>query len=73
VNEINRTRSKVSVNNREYKVLSEIIDQDPYWDEGFRYYPKYRQGFKNSKKPLLKYKIRMYRTWKHNRIKQYKN
>lgn len=38
---INRTRSQYSISNLEYKVRSNIIDSDPYPDEGTIFYPRY--------------------------------
>ena len=60
-----------TTNRREYKILT-TVDQDPYPDEGVKYYPKFRRGFKNPHKTILSYQIRMYKTWKHNRKNQWK-
>lgn len=69
-----RVASKDSVNNKEYKIKSNIINQEPYWDEGYHYYPRHRNGFDNwYKKQILMYQVRMYRTWKHNRKTQWKS
>jgi len=70
--EIQRTRSKLIYTNKEYKFLVGIYCDDPYWNEGITYYPKYRFGFKNPNKRIMSYQIRMYKTWKHNRKTQYK-
>jgi hypothetical protein len=43
-----------------------------YWEEGVNFYPRYRRGFKNSRKPIQRYKQRMYRSWKHNRKTKWK-
>ncbi len=43
-----------------------------YWDEGLWSYPDYRVGFKNPKKYIYKYQVRMYRTWKYNRKTKWK-
>lgn len=70
----NRNRAKLNKakTSKEYKSIL-INDIYPiYWDEGICFYPIWRPGFKNSGKRLEKYKIRMYRTWKHNRKKQWK-
>jgi hypothetical protein len=61
-----------TTNRREYKILR-TVDQDPYSDEGWHYYPRYRKGFKNPHKEILPYQVRMYKTWKHNRKQQWKN
>jgi hypothetical protein len=66
-------KSKVSQTttcNKEYK----IVTNDkflPYWDEGkFYHKPKGRKKYKS--RELLQYQVRMYKSWKHNRKKQYK-
>ena len=69
---IERTKSNNATSRKEYKVLSNIIDQEPYWDEGLKFYPSYNRGFKNPNKQLMSFQIRMYKTWKHNRNNQYK-
>ena len=56
---------------KEYKIETNG-SKELYWDEGITYYPLYRRGFKNKTKRLTSYKIRMYKTWKHNRKKQWK-
>lgn len=45
----------------------------PYWDDGVMTYPRYRRGYKNPNKALFSFQVREYRTWKHNRKKQYHN
>lgn len=68
----NRTKGKNILNHREYKFFV-VLDNDPYWDEGINWYPKYRKGFGNCKKKKLRsYQVRRYRTWKYNRNTQYK-
>jgi len=64
--------AKATTNRKEYKLVTNRDYKDPYWDEGYNYYPKYRKGFKNSKKQILSYQVRMYRTWKHNRKTKWK-
>lgn len=44
-----------------------------YWDEGYKYYPKIRKGFKNPNKRILRGKMGGYKNWKRYRRKQYKN
>jgi len=70
----NRNRSKLnkSTNGREYKLLVLNLEYPKYWDEGIPTYPKLRLGFKNPNKVLMKYEIRMYRSWKYNRKKQWR-
>ena len=45
---------------------------EPYWDEGKIFYPKYRRGRKNPHKHILRYEMRRYRTWKYNRKTKWK-
>ena len=70
----NRNRSKLNktTNSRVYKLLNMNLVYPIYWDEGIPTYPKLRLGFKNPKKVLMKYEIRMYRSWKYNRKKQWR-
>lgn len=63
--------AKSTTNRKEYKFFTNSKIKEPYWDEGWTYYPKYRRGFKKSKQ-ILKYQVRMYRTWKHNRRTRWK-
>ena len=72
VNNLKRQRGCSITDNRTYNVMV-VMDIDPYWDEGLKFYPIYKRGFKNSNKRILKYQCRMYRTWKHNRKTQWKN
>lgn len=71
---VNRNRTKLNKSNcgRDYYIIWLDEEFPPYYDEGLNYYPIYRRGYKNSKKRILSYKVRMYRTWKHNRKTQYK-
>ena len=70
----NRNRAKLNKakNGRDYHIiwLNELYPM--YWDEGVTFYPTYRRGFKNSRKPIQRYKQRMYQNWKHNRRTQWK-
>jgi hypothetical protein len=69
----NRQASKECLDNKSYKIKSWIIDPDPYWDEMYYYYPRYKSGFTNFyKKRIFMYQVRMYKTWKYNRITQWK-
>jgi len=67
----NRKLLNKAKNSKEYKILLMKEIYHPYYDEGWNYYPKYRKGFKNSKQ-ILHYQKRMYASWKHNRLTQYK-
>jgi hypothetical protein len=64
--------ARTTTHRKEYKIEANGY-RDLYWDEGISYYPIYRRGFKNKTKRLMSYKIRMYKTWKHNRKTQWKN
>lgn len=72
---VNRNRAKLNKaeNGRDYQIiwLNELYPM--YWDEGVNLYPKYRVGFKKPNKRLQMYKVRMYKTWKHNRKTQWKD
>jgi hypothetical protein len=57
---------------KEYKIVTNPDMCEPYWDEGLTFYPRYRRGFKNPTKRIMSYQVRMYKTWKHNRKKQWK-
>lgn len=68
----NRAKGNKTQCNKE--LLNKVIrNQDPYFDECWSYYPMYKRGFKNPNKVLYMYQVRLYRTWKYNRKKQYKN
>ena len=67
----NKRKTDNVTDRRTYHIIT-TIDDDPYVDEAWNYYPKIRRGFKTSKKRILQYKVRMYKTWKHNRKTQYK-
>lgn len=71
VNNLNRQRGCAITDNRTYRIIV-VLDDDPYWDEGLKFYPTYKRGFKNTNKRILNYQRRMYRTWKHNRKTQWK-
>lgn len=63
-------KAKTTMYRKEYNVATR--NDDPYWDEGISFYPRYRRGFKNPNKTIMSYQVRMYRTWKHNRKTKYK-
>ena len=70
----NRNRAKYdkAINGSEYRRIIMEEKFPLYWDEGVSFYPRWRPGFKNSGKQLVKYQMRQYRTWKHNRKTQWK-
>lgn len=62
-----------TTNRREYKILT-TIDQDPYSEE-YGHITGRKIGNRGcwKSKYLWQHQVRMYRTWKHNRKKQWKN
>lgn len=62
----NRNRAKLNKahNNKEYRYLQIGINYPIYWDEGIISHSK--------KKFLMSFKMRSYKTWKHNRLNQWK-
>lgn len=70
----NRNRAKLNKaeSGREYRIILINVLYPIYWDEGWGTFPRYRPGYKNSGKKLFTFQVRQYRTWKHNRQKQYK-
>ena len=64
--------AKTTTCRKEYKIVTNLSICEPYWDEGINFYPRYRKGYKNSNKRIMSYQVRMYKTWKHNREKQWK-
>ena len=68
----NRVKLNKAQNGREYHQIGINEVYPMYWDDGIIYYPKYRKGFKNPNKRLQRYKIREFKTWKHNRKTQWK-
>jgi hypothetical protein len=71
---VNKNRAKLNKaeDGRGYHIiwLDELYPM--YWEEGMNFHPKYRRGFKNPNKYIQWYKVRVYRTWKHNRKTQWK-
>jgi hypothetical protein len=73
--------AKATTDRRTYKVLT-TIDQDPYpyseecWSTHGRSTFASKPGSKNEfswkRKKMYKFQYRMYRTWKYNRKKQWK-
>jgi len=68
-----KKRIETTTNRREYHILFLKEEFPPYWDEGVNLYPRYRRGYKNPRKQIFSYQVRMYKTWKHNRTTQWKN
>lgn len=64
-------KSKITTHRREYKIVTDPQMLDPYWDEGVRYHRSKGRRRKN-KKEILAFQVRMYKTWKHNRLTQWK-
>ena len=64
-------KSRTTTCRKEYNVETRGL-RDWYWDEGITYYPLYKSGFKNPNRRIMSYQVRMYKTWKHNRKKQWK-
>jgi len=62
--------AKTTTCRKEYKVVTNFRCE-PYWDEGINFYPQYRRGYKNPNKRIMSYQVRMYKTWKHTRKKQW--
>lgn len=71
----NKKQLQTTTNRKEYKIISNPLRSDPYYDEGWGYHHTYTHKYscKFWKKSLPFYKVRMYRTWKHNRKTQWKN
>jgi len=53
----------------EYKVETRGL-RDWYWNEGIFFYRKRRN--KKTRRKLMMFQVRMYRSWKHNRKTQWK-
>ena len=61
--------SQITTCSKEYKIVTNPDICEPYWDEGYNYY---RSKGKRKLKKIFVYQVRMYRTWKYNRKKQWK-
>jgi hypothetical protein len=68
----NRAKLKMAQNGRDYHILWLNEEFPMYWDEGYQAFPRYRKGFVNPNKQIYSYQVRMYKTWKHTRKKQWK-
>jgi hypothetical protein len=68
-----RGRFDLAQNGREYRRI--LMDEvyPIYWDEGIAFYPHWNPGYVNPNKKLMRWEQRMYRSWKYNRKKQYKD
>lgn len=64
-------RLKTTTNSREYKSIRRYVDH--YWDECIAFYPRHNRGTNTVMPKLMKFQVRMYRTWKHNRKTQWKS
>lgn len=69
VNNIYRKRGEAIIDRHTYRVTV-VLDGDPYWDEGIRFY--HSKGRRGNKRQIFNHQYRMYRTWKHNRKYQWK-
>ena len=68
----NRARLNKAHNSKEYNAVQILISNPPYSDDGIMYYPQWRKGFVNCNKRLQSFQMRAYKTWKHNRLHQWK-
>lgn len=68
----NRSRFNEAKTSRNYKRMQKLVSHPIYWDEGIKFYPIQRRGFKCSEPKYSKKQIRAYKNWKHNRRTQYK-
>ena len=68
----NRAKLKKAKNSKEYLAIQHDINYPLYWDECCCMYPRYNRGTNNCDPKLFSYQIRMYKSWKHNRKKQWK-
>ncbi len=67
----NRAELNKAQTSKEYKCILNNDLYPIYWDEGLNFYPRYNRGYKNTNKQILMHQVRMYKTWKHTRNKQY--
>lgn len=54
---------------KEYKIVTNDKISEPYWDDGINYY-RPKGPLKN--KRIFNHQYRQFRTWKHNRRKQWR-
>lgn len=70
---LNRSKLDKAHNSHEYRIFFLKEEYPPYWDEGLYLYPRTVHSWaKNTGKRLMSYQLRMYKTWKHNRLTQWK-
>lgn len=67
----NRAKLKKAQNGSIYRKIWITYKFPRYYDEGWNYW-KSKGVLKIKKKQILKYQVRMYRTWKYNRKTQWK-
>lgn len=60
---------KTTTYSKEYRIKTNNLILDRYWDDGWPYHKS--KGNRN-KKQILSYQVRQYKTWKYNRKQQYK-
>jgi hypothetical protein len=65
--------AKITTDRREYKFFTNEEFYDLYFEKGGYYFPRKHAGSKPSKKYIYKFKMRSYKTWKHNRKTQWKS
>ena len=68
----NRCKLNKAKTSKEYLVIQNNLRYPDYWDDGVMFYPRYKRGTKQATKQILKYQIRMYKTWKYNRKTKWK-
>ena len=70
---LNRSKLKYARDNHEYRILFLKQEYPPYWDECQYLYPRKAHCWaKSTGKRLMSYQLRMYKTWKHNRLTQWR-
>lgn len=67
----NRKITKDCIDNKSYNKLQLQFNYPPYWDDCLYYVPTGNRR-RRSIKQLFNYQRRMYKTWKHNRLNQWK-
>lgn len=69
----NRTKLSKAASSKEYNAITTCVEYPMYYDEFWSYYRTLNtHSAKPKNKVILNYQVRMYRTWKYNRMKQYK-
>ena len=67
----NRAKLKKAEDGCTYSKMLIQSEYPQYYDDGWHYW-KSSGTHKWKKKQILPYQVRMYRTWKYNRLKQWK-